>query len=66
MLSEGNTLPAQNYEAKKIIFTMGMEYKKMHSCPNDCILYRNDYGSLRRCPRCGLSRYKVKVSEKRI
>jgi len=42
---------------------MGMEYKKIHSCPNDCILYRNEYGNLRRCPRCGLS-HKVKVGKK--
>ena len=38
--------------------------KKIHSCPNDCIIYKNEYGNLRRCPKCGLSRYKVKVGEK--
>ena len=27
MLLEGNTLPNQNYEAKKILCLMGMEYK---------------------------------------
>jgi len=42
---------------------MGMEYKKIHSCPNDCILYRNEYEDLRRCLRCGLSCYKVKVGQ---
>ena len=42
---------------------MGMEYKKIHSCPKDCILYRNEYEHLRRCPKCGLSRYKVKVGQ---
>jgi len=31
---------------------MGMEYKKIHSCPSDCILYKNEYGNLRRCPKC--------------
>jgi len=41
-----------------------MEYKKIHPCSNDCILYKkNEYEDLRRCPRCGLSRYKVKVSQ---
>jgi len=35
MLLEGNTLPNRNYEAKKILCLMGMEYKKIHSCPND-------------------------------
>jgi len=37
MLLEGNTLPNRNYEAKKILCPIGMEYKKIHACPNDCI-----------------------------
>ena len=40
MLPEGNTLPNRNYAAKKILCPMGMEYKKIHACPNDCILFR--------------------------
>ena len=40
MLLEPNTLPNRNYEAKKILCPMGMEYKKIHACPNDCMLYR--------------------------
>ena len=59
MLPEGNTLPVRNYEAKKILCLKAMEYKKIHSYPNDCILYRNEDDNLRRCVR-----YKVKVSEK--
>ena len=42
---------------------MGMEYKKIHSCPNDCMFYRNEYEGLRRCPSCGLSSYKFKVGQ---
>ena len=42
---------------------MGMEYKKIHACPNDCILYRNDFELLKSCPRCGLSRYKLKQKD---
>ncbi|XP_058725960.1 uncharacterized protein LOC131597270 [Vicia villosa] len=60
MLPEGNNLPNRNYEAKKILCPMGMEYKKMHACPNDCILYRNEYEDLKDCPTCGKSRFKVK------
>jgi len=60
MLSEGNTLPNHNYEAKKILCPMGMEYKKIHAYSNDCILYRKDFELLKSCPRCGLSRYKLK------
>ena len=43
MLLEGNILPNHNYEAKKVLCPMGMEYKKIHACPNDCILYRKDF-----------------------
>jgi len=57
MLPEGNTLPNRNYEAKKIFCPMGMEYKKIHACPNDCILYRKDFELLKSCLRCGLSCY---------
>jgi len=61
--SEGNTLPNGNYEAKKIFYPMGMEYKKIHACPNDCILYRRDFELLKNFPRCGLSRYKLKQKD---
>jgi len=37
MLPEKNTLPNRNYVAKMILCLMGMEYKKIHACPNDCI-----------------------------
>ena len=60
MLPEDNTLPGRNYDAKKILCPMGMEYKKIHACPNDCILYRKEFEGLHECPKCGVSRYKVK------
>jgi len=42
---------------------MGMEYKKMHACPNDCILYMKGFELLKSCPRHGLSRYKLKQKD---
>ena len=48
MLPEGNTLPTQNYDAKKILCPMGMEYKRIHACPNDCILYRKEFEDLKK------------------
>lgn len=63
MLLEGNTLPSRTYDAKKILCPMGVGYKKIHACPNDCILYRNDFEKLHKCPTCNLSRYKVKTGE---
>ncbi|KAK9206706.1 hypothetical protein WN943_016985 [Citrus x changshan-huyou] len=50
---------------KKTLNALGMEYEKIHACPNDCILYWKDYKDLTSCPTCGLSRWKViKNSEK--
>ncbi|XP_021733411.1 uncharacterized protein LOC110700209 [Chenopodium quinoa] len=39
---------------------MGLRYEKIHVCPNDCILYRNENESAKSCPECNLSRYKKK------
>ncbi|CAM8951856.1 unnamed protein product [Rhodiola kirilowii] len=51
MLPEDNTLPNCCYEAKKVMCPMGIDYKKIHACPNDCILYRNSYKDMVECLR---------------
>jgi len=48
MLPKGNTLPTRNYDAKKILCPMGMEYKRIHACPNDCIVYRKEFEGLKK------------------
>ena len=40
-----------------------MEYQKIHACPNDCILCRNQFAEMHKCPTCGVSRYKVNDGE---
>ena len=44
---------------KKTLNALGIEYEKIHECPNDCVLYRNElkYASLYRT--CGTSRWKT-------
>ena len=39
---------------------MGLDFKKIHACPTDCTLYRNEYANRTNCPTCGESRYKCK------
>ncbi|RZB80979.1 hypothetical protein D0Y65_030640 [Glycine soja] len=63
LLPEENTLPKSYYQAKKILCLMGMEYQKIHACPNDFILYRHEFEEMSKCPRCEASRYKVKDDE---
>jgi len=59
MLPNDNMLSKSHYEAKKILCPVGMKYQKIHACPNDCILYRNEIVEMRICLTCGVSRYKV-------
>ena len=63
MLLEDNTLPKNHYQAKKILCPVAMEYQKIHACPNDCILYTNQFAKMHKCPTCGVSRNKVKDGE---
>lgn len=58
MLPAKNELPTSTYEAKKILCPMGMNVKKIHACPNDCVLFRKEHEHLHTCPKCGASRYK--------
>uniref|UniRef100_A0A151UGF0 Uncharacterized protein n=1 Tax=Cajanus cajan TaxID=3821 RepID=A0A151UGF0_CAJCA len=44
-----NTLPTCNYDANKILCSMGIEYKKIHTCSNDCILYIKEFDTLHEC-----------------
>ncbi|XP_063949039.1 uncharacterized protein LOC108203290 [Daucus carota subsp. sativus] len=53
-----NELPTSTYEAKKILCPMGMNVKKIHACPNHCVLFRNEHEHLHACPKCGASRFK--------
>ena len=54
-----NEMPLSMYEAKKTLNALGMEYEKIHACPNDCMLYRNELRDASSCPTCGMSRWKV-------
>ncbi|KAA0053557.1 hypothetical protein E6C27_scaffold190G001230 [Cucumis melo var. makuwa] len=58
ILPSPNDLPTSMYEVKKMLGALGMEYEKIHACPNDCCLYRKDYANTIVCPECGESRWK--------
>jgi len=60
MLPENNVLSSRTYEAKQMSRSIGMSYEKIHCCPKDCILFRNEYASLDMCPNCGASQYNKK------
>lgn len=64
-LPEGEKLPPSFCETKKILEVLGLKYKKMHACPNDCMLFKNEFASknVNKCLICGASRWK-KLIEK--
>ena len=59
VLPNPNEIPRSSYEAKKTLSSLGMDYKKIHACSNDCILYKSEYAELRSCQVCGVSWWKV-------
>jgi hypothetical protein len=58
MLPQGNAVPETVYEAKQIIYPLGLEVEKIYTCKNDCILYHGpEYKDLEKCPIYGLDRF---------
>ncbi|GLT26338.1 hypothetical protein SLA2020_014160 [Shorea laevis] len=52
-------VPKDFYSAKKMINVLGLRYKKIDVCINDCFLYYGEQNkNLNACPVCGESRYK--------
>jgi hypothetical protein len=58
LLLKVNVLHRSTYQAKKIVYPLGLEVEKIHACRNDCMLFRNEDVMLEECRVCGTSRYK--------
>ncbi|XP_073279526.1 uncharacterized protein [Primulina huaijiensis] len=50
MLPDHNELLSSLYDAKKSLRALGIDYVKIHACPNDCILYRKEYEDFANLP----------------
>ncbi|XP_015382412.1 uncharacterized protein LOC107175499 [Citrus sinensis] len=57
-LLEWETLPKSFYHAKKISGGLGLGYKKIDACPNDCMLCWKENEHDSSCSICGASRWK--------
>ncbi|KAL6509602.1 hypothetical protein OROGR_022912 [Orobanche gracilis] len=55
---EGVQLPKNYYETRKTLRDLGLDYRKIDSCTNDCMIYWGVNESKSRCDTCGLSRWK--------
>ena len=51
-------IPSSFYEAKKIIYKLGLSYVKIPACPNNCMLYWGDNRKEQSCKKCKTSRWK--------
>ncbi|KAL4305277.1 hypothetical protein AHAS_Ahas16G0062200 [Arachis hypogaea] len=59
-------IPKTLHEAKRIIRKLGIEYKKIDACPNECMLYQGSDHDLSRCKQCGASRWKHKTKKNSV
>nr|KJB67116.1 hypothetical protein B456_010G175300 [Gossypium raimondii] len=50
-------IPQSCKDMKKLIKDLGLGYNKIHSCPNDCMLYWGDRRNQHCCHVCGHSRW---------
>ena len=63
MLPERNELLSTTYEAKQVVCPLGLEVQKIHACPNDYILYRDEYEKLDACHIYDAKRYKIRQND---
>ena len=57
-LPEGETLPRNYYETKKVLLELGLHYINIDVCPSDCMLYSKEHANANECIVCGVSRWK--------
>jgi hypothetical protein len=49
--SEEKRIACHYVRSKKVVYPLGLEIQKIHTCPNGCILYRSkEYENLDTCP----------------
>ncbi|XP_057429566.1 uncharacterized protein LOC130722756 [Lotus japonicus] len=51
-------IPSSFNKAKSMIKDLGLDYKKIDACPNDCMLYWKEHANDNFCCVCGDSRWK--------
>ncbi|GJR48566.1 hypothetical protein Tco_1316669 [Tanacetum coccineum] len=66
LLPAGNEMVEKTYQAKKVMRLMLLEYKKIHVCINNCLLYWKNDKDLTACRTCGTSRWKVDNKTKKV
>ena len=66
LLPPSNKLPRTYQDLTSIMKYVGMEYQAIDACPNDHILYYNQYEFAIECPICHSSRYRTDQVTKKV
>ena len=56
-LPEGETLPSNYYETKKVLRDLSLHYIKIDACPSNCVLYSKEHENANECIVCGVFRW---------
>ena len=59
MLPDGENLPRNFYETKKMLKPLALPKEKIHACKNHCMLFYKEDAGLEHCRVCGEYRYKI-------
>jgi hypothetical protein len=54
---ENHKMPKDKYQSKKLLSGLGMDYKKIDVCDNNCMLFWNETASEKKCTVCAERRF---------
>lgn len=66
MLPTENVLPASWKDAKKVLSSIGMDYRIIHACVNDCMLFHGETAHVTQCTVCGEQRYESNMLTQKV
>ena len=59
-------MPESCQVAKKMLATLGLDYKSIHACPNDHVLFRKELANEEKFPTCDAPCYHLDVQGDKI
>jgi hypothetical protein len=62
-LPSNHKMPKDMYQSKKLLSTLGIEYKKIDMCEDNCMLFYKEHKDEMKCLKCGKSRFIEVINE---
>ena len=56
---KGHCVPDTMEKVQRVVRDLGLDYVKIDTCENDCVLFSKENANLDTCPKCGESRWKT-------